>query len=165
MDWQIKSIARKSALSERPFDPGDRVACLIYKDVEAGEIGRADVHIDEVDDYASPENILGRWTRVVKDPSEAGVSARETVASAEDFFFSLFEGDETVVNEETRTLKHLLGLMLERKRILKVVGARATSGEQAYVHAKTKREFTVPLLDMSPELMFKIQDTLGDIIL
>ena len=62
-------------------------------------------------------------------------------------------------------LKHLLSLMLERKRVLRAVGERQNKGEQRYLHVKTKRELTVPIVDISTELMLKIEDTIGDIIL
>jgi hypothetical protein len=165
MEWHFKSIARKSALSETPFTPGDRVACLIFKDVEAGEMGRADVLPAEVDGYELPGDILGRWTRVVKDPDDEGANVRETVASAEDFFLSLYQNEQADAQEETDALKHLLALMLERKRVVRALGKRQTSGTQLYVHVKTKQEIEVPILEISPELMMKIQDTLGDIIL
>jgi hypothetical protein len=165
MEWHFKSIARKSSLSEAPFVAGGRVACLIFKDVEAGEMGRADVLPDEVDAFDLPGEILGRWTRVVKGPDEDGATVRETVASAGDFFLSLYQNAQTDAQEETDALKHLLALMLERKRVVRVLGQRQRSGTQRYLHVKTKQEIEVPIVEISPRLMLKIQDTLGDIIL
>jgi hypothetical protein len=165
MEWQIKTIARKSTLSGEAFNPGDRVVCLIYKDDAAGELGRADLRPEEIESFGLPGEVLGRWARVVKEPDDEGASARETMASAEDFFFSLYENDQPDALEESDILKHLLSLMLERKRVLRAIGERKTSGEQSYLHVKTKRELKVPIVDISTELMFKIQDTIGDIIL
>lgn len=169
MEWHFKSIARKSSLSEAPFVAGGRVACLIFKDVEAGEMGRADVLPDEVDAYDLPGEILGRWTRVVKGPDEDAATVRETVASAEDFFLSLYQNAQADAQadaqEETDALKHLLALMLERKRVVRALGKRQRSGTQRYLHVKTKQEIEVPIVEISPRLMLKIQDTLGDIIL
>lgn len=165
MEWHFKSIARKSSLSETPFVPGDRVACLIFKDIEAGEMGRGDVLVSEVDAFELPGEILGRWTRVVKDPDDQSANVRETVSSAEDFFLSLYEADQTDAKDETDALKHLLALMLERKRVVRALGKRETEGTQMYRHVKTKRELEVPVVEISTNLMLKIQDTLGDIIL
>ncbi|WPJ94719.1 hypothetical protein SH580_14890 [Coraliomargarita algicola] len=165
MEWQFKTIARKSTLSGEAFNPGDRVVCLIYKDDQAGELGRADLLPDEIDHFDLPGEVLGRWTRVVKEPDEDGVNARETMASAEDFFFSLYENDQPDAQEESDALKHLLSLMLERKRVLRALGDRQTSGEQRYLHVKSKRQLQVPIVDISKELMLKIEDTLGDLIL
>lgn len=167
MEWQIKTIARKSTLSGEAFIPGDRVVCLIYKDEAADDLGRADLRPEEIEQFDLPGEVLGRWGRVVKDPDDEGASARETMASAEDFFFSLYENDQPDpdARETSDMLKHLLSLMLERKRVLRAVGERQTSGEQTYLHVKTKRQLKVPIVDISTELMLKIQDTIGDIIL
>ncbi|MGB0415741.1 MAG: hypothetical protein ACPGKS_02710 [Coraliomargarita sp.] len=167
MDWQIKTIARKSALTEEPFKPGDLVACLIFKDEQAGELGRADVLPDEVEDFEIPGPLLGRWTRVIKDPDDDSENRRMVMASAEDFFMSLFSdspADDTA-EAELHALQHLLALMLERKRVLRALGPRQLSGKQLYVHVKTKQELEVPIVEISTDLMLKIENTLGDIIL
>jgi hypothetical protein len=165
MEWQIKTIARKSSLSGEAFIPGDRVVCLIFKDEHSGELGRADLRPNEIESFELPGEVLGRWSRVVKDPDDEDAHARETMASAEDFFFSLYENEQAEAQEESDMLKHLLSLMLERKRVLRAVGERQNKGEQRYLHVKTKRELTVPIVDISTELMLKIEDTIGDIIL
>jgi hypothetical protein len=165
MEWHFKSIARKSSHTQLPFVPGDRVVCLIYKDLDAGEMGRADVLPSEVDAFELPGEILGRWVRVVKDADEDGTTVRETVASAEDFFLSLYANDKVGARDETDALKHLLALMLERKRVVRALGKRQTAGMQLYRHVKTKQEIEVPIVEISTDLMLKIQDTLGDIIL
>lgn len=141
------------------------MVCLIFKDVEAGEMGRADVLPDEVDTYELPGETLGRWTRVVKDPGDESANVRETVASAEDFFLSLYDNDQAGAQAETDALKHLLALMLERKRVVRALGKRQVEGTQLYRHVKTKQELEVPVVEISTDLMLKIQDTLGDIIL
>ncbi|TVP78083.1 MAG: hypothetical protein EA353_09015 [Puniceicoccaceae bacterium] len=165
MEWHIKTIARKSTLSGLAFSPGDRVVCLVYKDSSAGELGRADLLRDEADDFELPGELLGRWTRVVKDPDDEALSARETMASAEDFFFSLYESDSPDARETADMLKHLLSLMLERKRVLRPVGARQAAGSQTYLHVKSKQAIEVPIVQISAELMFKIEDIIGDIML
>ena len=137
MEWQIKTIARNSTLSGEAFKPGDRVVCLIFMG-GVGELGRAD------------------------DESN---TASETMASAEDFFFSLFENESPDTKEESDMLKHLLSLMLERKRVLRAIGDRKSTGEQSYRHVKTKQMIQVPIMDISTKLMLKIEDTIGDIIL
>lgn len=165
MDWQIKTIARKSSLSEQPFNPGDRIACIIYRDTTEGEVGRIDLLIEEVEGFEPPGEVLGRWARVVKHPDEEGMSARETMASAEDFFLSLYENESSEDDPTVNALKHLLALMLERKRVLRAIGTRQSSGNQTYLHVKQKKEIQVPVVDISLEMMMMIQDTIGDIIL
>ncbi len=164
MDWQIKTLSKKSTLSGEHFNPGDRAISLVYVDESARELARADLHVRELDDLQLPGQALGRWSWTMKDPEEGGSRAGDTVASAEDFFFSLFENAENAEREESDILKHLLALMLERKRILRAVGPRQHTGFQTYRHVKTKQELDVPVVEISRELMFKIEDTLGDII-
>ncbi len=169
MDWQIRGIAGKSAVSGEAFSPGDRVVCVIFKEPESPEIGRADLLLEELEGYGVPGPVIGRWNRVIKAPDEAGEAGRETVASAEDFFLSLFADEASVDAEpgasaERDALKHLLSLMLERKRILRVDGTRQRAGMQRYIHVKRKQSFDVPIVAISPELVLNIQDTLGDII-
>lgn len=167
MEWQIKTIARKSTLSGEAFNPGDTVVCLVYKDAEAGELGRADLLPDELEVFELPGEVLGRWKRVVKDPDDEAAGARETMASAEDFFFSLYESenDTPETRDSSDMLKHLLSLMLERKRVLRPVGARQVEGVQTYLHVKSKRTLDVPIVQISTERMLKIEDTIGDIML
>ena len=165
MEWQIKTIARNSTLSGEAFKPCDQVVCLIFKGKEAGELGRADLRPDEVEAFGLPDEVLGRWARVVKDPNDEITAVKETMASAEDFFFSLFENESPDTKEESDMLKHLLSLMLERKRVIRAIGDRRSIGEQSYRHVKTKQLIQVPIVDISTELMLKIEDTIGDIIL
>lgn len=165
MDWQIKTLSRKSTFSGETFEPGDPAISLVYVDEGAGELGRADLHVRELEGLKLPGQVLGRWNWVMKHPEDSAIRASETVASAEDFFFSLFENEAGTEQEQSDALKHLLALMLERKRILRAVGPRQASGSQTYLHFKTKQQLQVPITEISRELMFKIEDTLGDIIL
>lgn len=165
MDWQIKALSKKSSLSGDSFNPGDRAVSLVFVDDEAGELGRADLHEHELPELKLPGQVLGRWTWMMKNLEEGAPNAGETVASAEEFFFSLFENEDSTERDRADALKHLLALMLERKRVLRAVGPRQHSGSQVYYHVKTKQELNVPITEISRELMFKIEDTLGDIIL
>ena len=164
MEWQIKTIARKSTLSGEVFNLGDRVVCLIFKGEEADKLGRADLLPHEVEAFKMPDEVLGRWTRVVKDPDDVSTNGSEKMASAEDFFFSLYENESPDTRESSDMLKHLLSLMLERKRVIRAIGDRKSIGEQSYQHVKTKQVIQVPIVDISTELMLKIEDTIGDII-
>jgi hypothetical protein len=55
--------------------------------------------------------------------------------------------------------------MLERKRVVRAQGKRLREGVQSYIHIKTKQIFAVPITDISADLMVRIQETLGDILL
>lgn len=165
MDWRFKSISRTSTLSESAFQDGEQVVCLIYKNRDNGEIGRADIRPEELDGFKFPGELLGRWRHVIRKSEDATATARERVASAEDFFFSLYEtSDQTGNCEKTNALKHLLALMLERKRIVRVQGKRKHEGAQTYLHIRTKRMLDVPIVAISADLIIRIQETIGDIL-
>lgn len=166
MNWHFQSIASTSTVSKSAFLDGEQVVCLIYKDVEKGEIARADIRSEEVDHFELPGELLGRWFQKVKKPESGQTAARRKVASAEDFFFSLYASSGDKDNcEETNALKYLLALMLERKRVVRAQGKRLHEGVQSYIHIKTKQTFAVPITDISVDLMVRIQKTLGDILL
>ena len=165
MEWHIKTIAQKSTLSGKCFIPGDHVVCLIYKDNQGGELARVDLLSEEIEKFEVPGEVLGRWARIIPSPEDEITNSHEIIASAEDFFFSLFEEEKKEAREETDMLKHLLSLMLERKRVLRAIGDRKRSGKQCYRHIKTKDEISVPISNISTELMIKIEKTIGDIIL
>lgn len=164
MEWQIKTISQKSTLSGESFTSGDLVVSLIFKDRENGNVCRADLRPEEVEMFDLSDELIGRWTRVVQESDDESVYDCEKIESAEDFFLSLFENENTIAGEESDMLKHLLSLMLERKRVLRAIGNRKSSDEQRYLHVKTKREITVPIRNISAELMLKIEDAIGNII-
>ena len=165
MDWQIKTIADKSAASEREFEPGDVVVCLLFKDAESKEIARADILESEASGYEPGGELLGRWQRVVKAPDEEGATVEERMASAEDLFCSLYENPGADDDGDAAALKHLLALFLERKRILKVKGRRNREGVQVYYHPKREADFEVPIVEITPEFMTRIEHNLSDLVL
>lgn len=168
MDWQIKTMAGKSSSSKTVFQPGDVIVCLIYKDPEVEGLSRADVLLEELDSFELPAKVLGRWQREINEGADAEADALEAAAAAEDFFCSLFEDEDSEneeYNEERIALKHLLALLLERKRILRPQGPRVTSGKQRYLHPKMEREFDVPVVVVDSDLVRTITETMGDIFL
>lgn len=166
MSWHFKGIARTSTLSDSVFSDGEQVVCLIYRDIENGEIGRADIRLEEVDRFELPGELLGRWRHVVKHSGDAQPTVREKVASAEELFFSLYESSNGAEkSEEADALKYLLALMLERKRVVRARGERQQNGIQPYLHIKTKQTFNVPVVDISADLITQIQESILDIIL
>ena len=65
--------------------------------------------------------------------------------------------------EDVRILKHFLSLMLERKRVIRVVPPRSMSGQQAYIYIKTKENYEVPIVDVTPEALLKVQTIISDL--
>ncbi len=164
VEWQLQPLARKSSASEVPFEPGDRVVCFLIKSSE-GAFVRADVRADESEAYAPEGQVLGRWTREVNDSEdEEKASARQSLQSSEELFLSLF--DESLPEDarhERDSLKQVLALMLERKRVLRSLG-RPVEGIQQYLHVRSKKEYAVPLVELSAAELVAVHDQLAQVV-
>ena len=165
LDWQINPLSKKPAISGRDILPGDTIVCAVFID-PLGNLDRADCHADEFDPSKINGKIIGRWERVVSaHPEEDERAARRmALSSSEDFFVSLFDESSGVTTDEADVVKQMLALLLERKRILRPVG-RPKSGIQKYVQVSTKREFDVPQKNLDTDMIIKIQNQLGNIII
>lgn len=163
-EWQLQPLARKSSASGTPFEPGDRIVCFLIKSPQ-GEFVRADVSFEESGEYSPEGQVLGRWTREVKDSDdEEKASARQTLQSSEELFLSLF--DESLSEEaqhERDSLKQVLALMLERKRVLRSLG-RPVEGVQQYLHVRSKKEYQVPLMELSAAELVAVHDQLAQVM-
>ncbi|HQU08634.1 MAG TPA: hypothetical protein PLV25_01590 [Opitutales bacterium] len=158
--------SRQCSASSKPFEEGDRVVSCLFKADEGGSLMRMDMLEDEWANNAVPGTILGRWTRVFKsehDPERH--SAKQRMANAESLFVSMMgvAGGDGLQEPEVDALKHLLGLMLERKRILKPLGAVAQSA-QRYRHVKTKAEYLVPWPELAPDSLVNIAQKLDELL-
>lgn len=163
MEWQFKPPAKCSTLSGSGFTPGDRIECWLYLDEQA-QIQRADLRSDEAAQFQPPGRVLGRWSRVVKaSEDERREAQRQVLASAEEIFLSLF-AEGTSPSEEGDTLKQLLALMLERKRVLRAEGTPDEQGRQRYWHIKGKATYTINVSALTPEKLQKIEAQLESIV-
>lgn len=160
MEWHITPIARKSYLTGEDFVKDDAVACALVK-TEEGELERVDVLIKEANKVDMPGRVLCRWTQRFKPkPSDGKEEAEALKLTADNLFISLFEGEEEgSLSEENSELKHFLGLMLERRRVLRVKAR--TRKYTRYVHRPSKREFLVPAVDLDPKYFLENQETLS----
>lgn len=164
MEWSIKNLADASAHSGRRFEPGERIVCFVFKDAESGELSRADIFAEETEVFEVPGPVLGRWGRVLKAPGEKRESGRERLASAEEFFLSLYTEGGAAAEDEAEALKQMLALFLERKRVLRPLGPRQKTGFQRYRHVRRKEEYAVPVAELSPDTILRIRETLGEIL-
>lgn len=170
MDWHIRPLAKESTLTSQPFEIGESIICFLFRNAE-GQLERADVKADEESSFPQPEAVLGRWGRVVKDKQDEEREARKQVlASSEELFLSLFpeyhssEESSSVPDPDVEALKQVLGLMLERKRILKSI-ARLENSYQLYRHVKSAVEYKVSTEDLKPEQLLRIQESLSTLVL
>lgn len=176
-DWQVKPLSRKSSVSGETFKPGTHVVSYIYTDPNApAELLRTDILAEESSNFSLPENLLARWTRIVKDreDDEQRESQKQTLGNAEEFFLSLYDDlandteESITANTASATkniLKQLLALMLERKRILRRLKNRNKETDIiAYLHVPSKREYQVPQATLDLEEIAKIQEQLTVLI-
>ena len=162
MDWQVKPIARICAASGNELHVGDLVTCVVFKPV-GGNIERLDVLKDHAGSFKPDGILLGRWSREVKERGEEDQAQRaQLLASREEFFLSLYE-DESDPSGDKGVLKHILAMLLERKRIIKQVGA-AAEGQLTYVHAATKQTYLVPMIDLQPAHILQVSASLDMLV-
>lgn len=158
----VKPLSSKSVVSGESFSPGEKIICYLFKD-EQGEWQRADIKESEAEQYHLPTEVLGKWAREVKECEENDREMQQQMLqSSEELFFSLF--DNPTASDDVDVMKHLLALLLERKRIVKAISKREGAFIR-YVHTKTKREFDVPNRDFDPEALVSIQAQLEQLII
>ena len=162
MDWQVKPAGRLSQVSGEAFSPGQKIISYLYKD-EGDDLRRIDALAAEADRFTAPGPILGWWTQTVKDQEDKAEVRRRVIETSEELFLSLFEeGADSA--QESETLKFLLAIMLERKRILRRCGKPDDGEPQLYRHSKSGQEFDVPQVDLTASSVLKIQEQLRVLI-
>jgi hypothetical protein len=163
MEWHITPIARKSFHTGVEFAKDDAVACALVK-TEDGELVRVDVLIAEANKMEMPGKVLCRWTQRFKPkPTDGKEEAEALKLTADNLFISFFEGEEEgALSQENAELKHFLGLMLERRRVLRVKAR--TRKYTRYVHRPTKREFLVPAVDLDPKFFLENEEKLSFLV-
>ena len=165
--WEIKDFGKLSSISGKAFKDGDKVLCIVLKDIRNNEMIRCDLLEVEFSEWKQTEDtiILGKWSRVFAEEAKA-LTQEERKHSAESFFFSLFDSSETnEEQEELGLLKYLFAVSLERKRVLKSQSIKAEAESQIFVHVKTKREFAVPVVIPNLESVSKVEAISGDLLL
>lgn len=194
MDWQIKSFSRKCCLTERPLIEGDCYVSLLVLPERGGELERYDFLASEEEGFSPSGKILCRWTRVYRPPPKKEGDADQKQSAENLFFSLFEEAPEGVdpgvrregeaasensegesaeeatiteepLNEEGRnTLKQILGLLLERKRVFKTVGYTPDKEWQILEHRKLGEVFLVPAGQPDPLVLEKIQSRLEGLV-
>jgi hypothetical protein len=158
MEWQLQSLSRHCAVSDQPLRTGDRVVSIVFKR-QGADIERADVLETNLEKFVLPGLELGRWAREVKDRADEEREARiQLLATREEFFLSLFNSPEDPSGDKA-VLKQLTALILERKRILRSLGAPAND-IQRYLHVRTRDEYDVPMGELQPAQVAAVQNAL-----
>jgi len=163
MEWQIPPVSRRSFLTGEDFEKDDRLASALVK-TRQGELVRVDCLASEEDAVQMPGLALCRWTLSFKPKVDEGREEEAALQlTADNLFVSLFEGEDgDVLSDENAELKHFLGLMLERSRLLRV--KRRSRGSIRYVHRTSKREFLVPAVELEPQFFRDHEEKLSLLI-
>ena len=163
MEWEIKPFGKESAFSGNPFQDGEAVHCFLVRTGE-GIVARIDLDQNDIENLDEGSVVLGRWTRVFESSPDKREETRNQQRTLEELFFSLFEVEDAVEGDETSTLKQIVGLMLERKRILRRLRPKSTNKLITFVHGKTKSVFEVEVIDITPKVVMKVQEQLQVLI-
>ncbi len=161
MEWHITPISRESRLTGEPFEKGDRVLSSLVK-TDEGEALRIDVLESESDDLELPGDLICKWTQVFKPRNTDDKEREEAMKlTADNLLLNLFEGEEEPTTENAH-LKHFLGLMLERRRVLKVV--EKDENFIQYLHRPSKQVLPVPIVNLDTQFFIENQDRLSPIL-
>ncbi|MBP1574341.1 MAG: hypothetical protein J6C34_01840 [Oscillospiraceae bacterium] len=157
MEWIIKSFSRACAVSGVPFSDGDEVICFVCRGNDNDEVSRFDVLSINASRFHPNGKVIGQWKKKISSNLSKKIDFEQKLAYQEEFFFSLYEGEES---NEKDILKQLFALLLEKKRILRSFG-RKNVQKQKFVHIKSKKEFLVPVKDFSPEDLTSLENVFG----
>lgn len=163
MEWHIPPVSRKSRLTERAFEEGDRVSSSLVR-LEDGSLERFDALASEAGEAAfqGQGQLVCRWDVTFKPKRDEGKDEEEAMElTAENLFASLFEGEEEP-SQENAKLKHFLALILERRRLLRL--ERRGSSFDQYIHRPTKIRYFVPAVELDPEFFVENQRRLDFLI-
>ena len=160
MEWHISPVARKSSHSDKAFEKDDRVLSSLVRTAE-GELVRIDLLESEADELEISGDVICTWTQAFKPkPTDGKEEAEALKLTADNLFISLFEGEEEgALSEDNAELKHLLALMLERRKVLRLKSR--TSKYVRYVHRPSKKEYLVSVVDLEPSFFIENEEKLS----
>jgi hypothetical protein len=126
-EWNIQARAPQCAVSGRPFTPGERVySALYWRD---GQYARVDLNAEAW--HARNDNIepLSAWqTDFVPPPPPAPETLKKD--DAESLLRRLIAENAA----ETRHARYILGLMLERKKVVRQLERKRQEGLSVLVY-------------------------------
>ena len=158
MELTLHPLAKTCYASGHVFAEGDRVVCHLVREV-TGEIGRRDVLASEDAALAKPTPVLCSWTVSYKARHAEENAGRALKLTAENLFVTL--GDPAAEPNPANTpLLQFLGLMLERKKLLRPRGLTPDRERQIYEHAKTHQLYEIPVGNLDEAFFIRIQGQL-----
>lgn len=158
-DWEIKGRAEKCAVTERPFEDGEYFYTLLFHDKEGfRRMDLSEKAWQERNDNVQPFSF---W-RSKFEPPQAAPPETLPKETAEDLLRRyMLEDDPQHANA-----RYILGLMLERKRILKQIEAKddGTGRVLIYEHTKTGEVFVIPDPELKLDQIAEVQTQVAELI-
>jgi hypothetical protein len=157
----LKPPARHCAVTAEAFAPGDSVVSYLLPGPDA--YVRVDVGAVAARDFVPPGIPLCRWVWEQKEArNEEREAARAALEQHSELFMALCETDtDAMVSAaasspataaERAALRQLLGLMLQRKRLLRPMPGAG----HRFIHVPSGREVQVPPVPITPELAQRV---------
>lgn len=163
--WQFRPLGKTSAVSGVDFKTGERVKSVLFKPDEE-TVQRVDLRDEEWAAFQSPTKVLGHWTQMIQERRGSEKrSPHQALQIAEERFLALYEMSkepQTAPDEQTRLLKHLLALILERKRRLRLLDFEKERCR--YLHVKSKVVYEVPLVAINRQCFEIMREELTSVI-
>ena len=139
IDWEIKSRGDRCTLTGRPFADGDVFYTLLYRE-RGGGFRREDLSEEAWRQRDSSKPPFSFWKSTYEvPPAVVEPLAKQT---AEDLLRQLLAEP----GDQHANVRYILGLMLERKRILKPIETKEAEGERLliYEHRASGEVFVIP---------------------
>lgn len=113
-NWHIRSRAHHCALTERPFEEGEKHHTAIYFDTKTGEFTRRDICNEAWEQELAERTPFSHWRSVYEKHVTEAKPEITPKESAIVLLQRLIDEDQA----HTEHARYILALMLERKRVL-----------------------------------------------
>jgi hypothetical protein len=139
--WNIRSRAHQCALTERPFEDGEKHYTAIYFDTESGGYSRRDIALDAWEQELGERRPFSFWKSVYTKNAPEERPEIATKESGMSLLQRMIEEDESY----TENARYILALMLERKRVLSPTVVKETEQGRMlfYENKKTGEAFII----------------------
>lgn len=163
MELNLPPLSHLCQVSNRAFADGDRVISYLEQDPHKPEIRRSDLLESEGAHFRPTGQVICRWVHHFKQRAPGENRDRALKLTAENLFLTLAD-PTTEPSPENNRLLLFLGLMMERKRLIKPRGRTADGLRQRYEHLRTKQFIELPLEELTPEFFVQVREQLSILV-
>jgi len=155
MDYTLHRSSRTCAKLERPLEPGETVYSTL--EVEGSEVVRRDYCAEAW--QGPPEGSIGWWKSVVPNRK-----SKKRHWAPNDVMLDLFE--ELGEREQLADMRYVLGLLLVRRRVMRLEESDDPAGSEKLVLycPRNEQSYETPVVEPTPERIAEIQEALGRLL-